>query len=220
MKEGEGTLHMVDGSYFKGHFWFSVYLLKRIFKKGNYHENQKHGKGESHMANGEVYIEEWEKNILINQIQQITIEDNIRSSQKIEKKSSKEKTEIKSIEMNSNPQVEETNEEDNKKEIEQIKEVSKEYEENLTSDARMNDDNDDKIRPKLFETEANMGDLEAHLSNNKYESNVEKDLLSEMKSELKTLDGGGGYDTLALIEQIEMFNSLNSCFLNKNSTFS
>lgn len=43
-----------------------------------------------------------------------------------------------------------------------------------------------------------------------------KDLLSEIKSEVRNLDAG--YDTLSLIDQIEMFNSLNSSFLNKNST--
>lgn len=49
----------------------------------------------------------------------------------------------------------------------------------------------------------------------KFESMHSKDLLSEIKSEVRNLDAG--YDTLSLIDQIEMFNSLNSSFLNKNS---
>lgn len=170
------------------------------------------------MANGDVYLEEWENNLLISQTQLITIEDNLHSSQKLEKKSGKEKTENKSNELNPT-QIEENVDENKKTEIDQIKEVSKEYEENLTSEAKINDDqNEGNLRPNLFETENNIGDLESQLLNTKYESIAEKDLLSEMKSELKTLDGG--FDTLALIEQIEMFNSLNSCFLNKNSTLS
>lgn len=104
--------------------------------------------------------------------------------------------------------------EDNKMEIDVIKEQSKDYEENLTSEAKINEDNN--INTQIYETENNLMELEAHMAQ-KYESTAEKDLLSEMKSELKALDAG--YDTLTLIEQIEMFNSLNSSFLNKNSIF-
>lgn len=43
----------------------------------------------------------------------------------------------------------------------------------------------------------------------------EKSHFSEFKSDIKTLDIG--IETLSLIEQIEMMNSLNSSLLNKNS---
>lgn len=52
---------------------------------------------------------------------------------------------------------------------------------------------------------------------NTTESLEEKMQFSEFKSDLKTLDIG--LETLSLIDQIEMMNSLNSSLLNKNSIF-
>lgn len=119
---------------------------------------------------------------------------------------------------NENTVYESQKNEENKQEMDQIKEeASKEYDENMTSEAKNNDDGNLMMtNTQIFESDNNLDMIESHFQN-KFESAAEKDLLSEMKSELKALDAG--YDTLTLIEQIEMFNSLNSSFLNKNSIF-
>lgn len=184
--------------------------------------------GELHLANGEVFLEEWENGVLKSQIEQIITEDQRNSEKNIEKKNSnhdKEESKLSEMDMHANDNTNEK-EENTKNDMEPIKEISKEYEEN-TSEPKNNEENN--MHSQMSEIDNNLIELESHLKNkyesimeskfeSKFESSAEKDLLSEVKSELKTLDGGG-FDTLTLIEQIEMFNSLNSSFLNKNSYF-
>ena len=207
------------------HFLQVVLILILIFwrlkKKGNFHENKKCGKGHYHLANGVIYQEEWDNGILKSQVEQVVLVEEANSTlQKIDKRNSKEKEESKSNEISPHLKSKENHieeqEEQKNMEIEPMKEVSKEFEDNMTSEQKNLEE------PNIhshYETENNM-DFEAHLLNkyeSKFESTAEKDLLSEVKSELKTIDAG--FDTLTLIEQIEMFNSLNSSFLNKNSKF-
>ena len=193
-----------------------------------------------HMANGETYLEEWENGSLKCQIEQVLM-DEASNLKQIEKKNSKDKDsmslsvksdkktskeESKSNEISPNLKSKDFLDinEENKVEIKPIKEVSKEFEENLTSEQNKHNNEEgnmmNTINNQLYETENNL-DLEANMNKyeskfeSKFESTAEKDLFSEVKSELKTIDPG--FDTLTLIEQIEMFNSLNSSFLNKNS---
>ena len=184
--------------------------------------------GELHLATGEVFLEEWENGVLKSQIEQIITEDQRNSFKNIEKKNSNHDKEESNLNEMDKHTIENMNEkeENAKNDMEPIKEISKEYEEN-TSEPKNNEENN--MHSQMSEIDHNLIELESHLKNkyestmeskfeSKFESSAEKDLLSEVKSELKTLDGGG-FDTLTLIEQIEMFNSLNSSFLNKNSTF-
>ena len=81
------------------------------------------------------------------------------------------------------------------------------------------DDFQTKLEEKPNDVELEEDNIIRNIEKNspkKFESMHSKDLLSEIKSEVRNLDAG--YDTLSLIDQIEMFNSLNSSFLNKNST--
>lgn len=71
------------------------------------------------------------------------------------------------------------------------------------------ENNKDHI-PSEYEIE-----IEKSKNINTIESIEEKMQFSEFKSDLKTLDIG--LETLSLIDQIEMMNSLNSSLLNKNS---
>lgn len=211
MKDGEGTLYLIDGSFFKG--LALRFLGGKIKFSGYFKENKKDGKGELH-ANGVVCIEDWENGVLKGSFEQVLNED--PSGLAVPKQKDENKDGVLSP-IPKERSNDDGRTEEHKADMEPIKEISKEYDENLTSEAK---NNYDATHSQMFETEANLVELEAHLARkyeSKFESSAEKDMLSEMKSELNTLNAG--YDTLTLIEQIELYNSINSSFLNKNSKF-